>query len=101
MALKLTRPPTSGSYTSAGGRSTIPSRWTFGFSTLGQRRQLVNGVTQDHGAELRDRVQPEFRHHGEFRIDFPVRRAGLGRRHRRVLDALAAGGRTAEVAALM
>jgi hypothetical protein len=34
-----------------------------------------------------------------FRIDFPAWRAGLGRRHRRILDALAAGGRTDEVAA--
>jgi DNA-directed RNA polymerase specialized sigma24 family protein len=34
-----------------------------------------------------------------FRVDYPAWRSGLGRRHRRVLDALAAGGRTAEVAA--
>src|SRR5262249_39229575 len=34
MALKLSRPPMSSSYSSTCGRSTTPSRWTFGLSTL-------------------------------------------------------------------
>src|SRR5262249_15120416 len=34
MALKLSRPPMSSSYSSASGRSTTPSRWAFGLSTL-------------------------------------------------------------------
>ncbi len=34
IVLKLSRPPISSSYSSASGRSTTPSRWTFGFSTL-------------------------------------------------------------------
>jgi hypothetical protein len=52
---------------------------------------LADALADDPRGRVPDRAA--------FRIDFPAWRAGLGRKHRRVMDALAVGGRTDEVAA--
>jgi hypothetical protein len=77
------------------------TRHGFRVATLPQRERALGGPRLPD--DLRDALCDDPRgwapDRAAFRIDFLAWRAGLGRRHRRVLDALAAGGRTAEVAA--
>jgi hypothetical protein len=77
------------------------ARHGFRVATLPPREGVLGGprLPPDLADALSDDPKGRVPDRAAFRIDFPAWRAGLGRRQRRVLDALAAGGRTAEVAA--